>query len=114
MSTAAINSMNTPALLIRAINLTPSALISVVKAISTVPRMTALVAKSYSPLPSPMIWKPLHIRGRLSWYASTTAEIVTIDAVSISQPDDQPTSRLPSSWTSCRPTPRRDTWRPAP
>ena len=67
ISTAAISSMNTPALLIRAINFTPSALINVVNAIRTLPRTTALAAKSYSPLPSPMIWKPLHIRGRLSW-----------------------------------------------
>ena len=52
-STAAISSMNTPALLMRDISLTPSALISVVKMISAVPRITALMAKSYSPLPSP-------------------------------------------------------------
>ena len=43
---AAISSMNTPALLIIAISRTPSALITVVKTISTVPRTTALVAKS--------------------------------------------------------------------
>ena len=67
ISTAAMSSMNTPALLIIAISFTPSALISVVNAIRMVPRMTALVAKSYSPLPSPMIWNPLHSRGRLSW-----------------------------------------------
>ncbi len=42
-----------------------------------------------------MIWKPLHSRGRLSCNASTTADSVTIEAVSISQPEDQPTSGLP-------------------
>ena len=52
-STAAISSMNTPALLMRDISFTPSALISVVKTISAVPRITALAAKSYLPLPSP-------------------------------------------------------------
>jgi hypothetical protein len=43
-----------------------------------------------------MIWKPLHRRGRLSCSASTTAASVTIEAVSISQPDDHPTILLPS------------------
>ena len=51
--TAANSSMNTPELLICAISLTPSALMIVVKTISTVPRITALTAKSYLPLPSP-------------------------------------------------------------
>ena len=67
ISTAAISSMNTPALLMIDIRRTPSAFTTVVNAIRTVPRRTALAAKSYSPLPSPMIWKPLHSRGRLSW-----------------------------------------------
>ncbi|KAF0962322.1 hypothetical protein MLGJGCBP_04621 [Rhodococcus sp. T7] len=96
ISTAAMSSMNTPALLIIAMRRTPSALTTVVKPIITVPRMTALVAKSCSPVPSPTIWKPLHSRGRLSCSASTTADRVTIDAVSISQPADHPTTRLPS------------------
>ena len=52
-STAAISSMNTPVLLMRDISFTPSALISVVKRISTVPRITAFAAKSYLPSPSP-------------------------------------------------------------
>ena len=52
-TTAAISSMNTPLLLMRDISLTPSALIKVVKTMSTVPRMTALMAKSLSPVPSP-------------------------------------------------------------
>ena len=52
-STAAISSMNTPELLICAISLTPIALMIVVKMISTVPRITALMAKSYLPVPSP-------------------------------------------------------------
>ena len=39
-----MSSMNTPLLLILVINFTPSALISVVNAINTVPRMTALAA----------------------------------------------------------------------
>ena len=52
-STAAISSMNTPLLLMRDISFTPSALITVVKMISTVPRITALAAKSYLPVPSP-------------------------------------------------------------
>ena len=52
-STAAISSMNTPVELICAISLTPIALMIVVKMISTVPRITALVAKSFSPVPSP-------------------------------------------------------------
>jgi hypothetical protein len=52
-STAAISSMNTPVLLIRAISLTPRAFTTVVKRISTEPRITALAAKSYLPLPSP-------------------------------------------------------------
>ena len=46
MRQAAISSMNTPALLIMAINRTPSALTTVVNTISTVPSITALVAKS--------------------------------------------------------------------
>ena len=45
--------MATPVLLIRAISLTPIALMIVVKMISTVPRITALAAKSYLPVPSP-------------------------------------------------------------
>ena len=45
--------MKTPVLLMRDISLTPSALITVVKTMSTVPRMTALMAKSLSPVPSP-------------------------------------------------------------
>ncbi len=52
-STAATSSMKTPVLLIRAISFTPSALMTVVKTISTVPRITALMAKSYLPSPSP-------------------------------------------------------------
>jgi hypothetical protein len=44
--TAAISSMNTPVLLIIAINRTPSAFTTVVKMIMIVPRRTALVAKS--------------------------------------------------------------------
>ena len=52
-STAAISSMNTPVLLMRAISFTPSALITVVKTIRIVPRITALMAKSYLPVPSP-------------------------------------------------------------
>ena len=59
--------MKTPALLIIAISFTPSALITVVNTIRTLPSTTALAAKSYSPVPSPMIWNPLQIRGRLSW-----------------------------------------------
>ena len=43
-STAATSSMNTPALLMRAISFTPKALMTVVKMISTVPRSTALTA----------------------------------------------------------------------
>ena len=43
-STAAISSMNTPALLIRAISFTPKALMTVVKTINTAPRSTALTA----------------------------------------------------------------------
>ena len=94
--TAAISSMKTPALLIIAISLTPSALITVVKTIMMVPSTTALAAKSYSPVPSPMIWNPLHSRGRLSCRPAPPRERVTIDAVSISQPDDHPTILLPS------------------
>ena len=52
-STAAISSMKTPVLLMRDISFTPSALMTVVKMISTVPRITALAAKSYLPVPSP-------------------------------------------------------------
>ena len=52
-TTAAISSMKTPLLLMRDISFTPSALISVVKTIRTVPRITALIAKSLSPVPSP-------------------------------------------------------------
>ena len=69
----------------------------VVKAIKTVPSRIALPAKSYGPVPSPMIWKPLHNRGRFSCNASTTADRVTIEAVSISQPELHPTTRLPST-----------------
>ncbi len=50
---AAISSMNTPVLLMRDISFTPRALITVVKMIRTEPRMTALAAKSFSPVPSP-------------------------------------------------------------
>ena len=95
ISTAAISSMNTPALLIIAISRTPKALTAVVNTIRTVPSRIALPAKSYGPVPSPMTWKPLHNRGRFSCSASTTADRVTIDAVSISQPELQPTTRLP-------------------
>ena len=91
-----MSSMNTPALLILAISLTPSALTTVVNTIMIAPRITALSAKSEAVLPSPMIWKPLQSRGRFSCNASTTADRVTMDAVSISQPDDHPTMRLPS------------------
>ncbi len=62
-----MSSMKTPALLIIAISFTPSALMTVVNTIRTLPSTTALAAKSYSPVPSPMIWNPLQIRGRLSW-----------------------------------------------
>ena len=59
--------MATPVLLICAISLTPMALITVVKMISTVPSRTALPAKSYLPSPSPQIWKPDQICGSVSW-----------------------------------------------
>ena len=55
MRHAAISSMNTPALLMIAIRRTPSALTTVVNTINAVPSSTALVAKSYVPLPSPTI-----------------------------------------------------------
>lgn len=55
ISTAAISSMNTPALLIIAINLTPRALTIVVNAIRMVPSNTALPANDAGVLPSPMI-----------------------------------------------------------
>ena len=94
---AAISSMKTPALLIMDISRTPSALMSVVITISAVPSTTALVAKSYGPDPSPTTWKPDQSRGRLSCSARTTAARLTIEAVSISQPEHQPTTWLPSS-----------------
>ena len=96
--TAAISSMNTPALLISDINFTPRAFTTVVNTTRIEPSRTAFKAKSEADgsTLSPMNWNPLHSRGRFSWYASTTAEIVTIDAVSISQPDIHPTIRLPS------------------
>ena len=66
-STAAISSMKTPALLMRAISFTPRALITVVKTISTVPRITALTAKSYLPVPSPKNWNADQICGSVNW-----------------------------------------------
>ncbi len=66
-TTVAINSMNTPAVLILAINLTPKAFTKVVKRINTAARMTALVATSYVPVPSPTIWKADEICGSVNW-----------------------------------------------
>ena len=58
--------MNTPAVLIRDISLTPNALTSVVNTMSTVASSTALLAK-LDPVPSPMTWKTLEICGSVSW-----------------------------------------------
>jgi hypothetical protein len=58
ISTAATSSMNTPALLIWAINLTPIALITVVKTMSNPPRMTALAAAAPASAASPTNWNP--------------------------------------------------------
>ena len=66
-NTAAISSMNTPALLIRVISLTPNALTTVVNTMRIAPQITALTAKSVSPVPSPTSWKPLQICGRVIW-----------------------------------------------
>ena len=43
-----------------------------------------------------MIWNPRQSRGRFNCRANTTADSVTMEAVSISQPELQPTMRLPS------------------
>ena len=66
-STAAISSMNTPALLIRDISFTPIALITVVNRIRIAPQITAETAKSVSPVPSPTSWKPSQICGSVIW-----------------------------------------------
>ncbi len=66
-TTVAINSMNTPAVLIVAINLTPKAFTRVVNRINTAARMTALVATSYLPVPSPTNWNVSEICGSVSW-----------------------------------------------
>ncbi|CAL9386086.1 hypothetical protein SUDANB108_01161 [Streptomyces sp. enrichment culture] len=63
----AINSMNTPAVLIRAISLTPKAFTRVVNRMSTAARTTALVATSYVPVPSPTNWKNDEICGSVNW-----------------------------------------------
>ena len=65
--TAATSSMNTPALLIRAMSLTPKALIAVVKAMRMMPHSTALTAKSVGPVPSPTSWKPDQSCGSVTW-----------------------------------------------
>lgn len=66
-TTVAISSMNTPAVLIVAISLTPKAFTSVVNRISTAARTTALVATSYLPVPSPTNWNASDICGSVSW-----------------------------------------------
>ena len=97
-STAAISSMNTPALLICDMSLTPKAFTAVVKAMKIAPQMTALIAKSFSPVPSPTSWKPDHSCGSVTSAARTTAASVTTDAVNIIQPASHdtvgPASRL--------------------
>jgi hypothetical protein len=65
--TAAMSSMKTPTLLIRDISFTPMALTIVVKATRTMPQSTPETAKSVSPDPSPMSWKPLQICGSVVW-----------------------------------------------
>ncbi len=67
ISTAATSSTKTPVLLIRDINRTPKTLTRVVNRMSALPRTTALIAKSYSPLPSPTTWKPDHSWGSVIW-----------------------------------------------
>jgi hypothetical protein len=52
--------------LIVAINSTPKALTRVVNRINTAARITALVATSYVPVPSPTNWKNDEICGRVS------------------------------------------------
>lgn len=63
----ATSSMKTPAVLIVAISLTPKAFTTVVNRINTVARITALVATSYFPVPSPTIWNTSEICGNVSW-----------------------------------------------
>ena len=65
-STAAVSSMTTPTLLMRAIKATPKALTTVVKATRIAPQITALAPK-LAPVPSPTSWKPLQICGSVSW-----------------------------------------------
>ena len=67
ISTAAMSSMNTPELLIWAISLTPTALITVVNRMSTTPRITPLTAASPPSAASPTSWKPDQICGSTSW-----------------------------------------------
>lgn len=94
-ATAAISSMNTPAELIRAISLTPNAFTSVENRISTLPSSTAFAAWSFLPLPSPTNWNQSSICGSVIWYASATADRVTMVAVIIIHPPSQPTCGPP-------------------
>lgn len=66
-ATAAISSMNTPAELIRAMSLTPKALTTVEKRMSTAPSSTALAAASFLPVPSPTNWNQSSICGSVIW-----------------------------------------------
>ena len=93
----------TPMLLMRAIQLTPIELMVVVMTSSTDPRMTALVA----PLgevragSSPTSWKPLQMLGRTTCNAMAAADAVTICAMIMNHPANQPTISPPM---------RRDHW----
>lgn len=93
--TAAISSMKTPAELIRAMSLTPNAFTSVENRISTLPSSTALAAWSFLPVPSPTNWNQSSICGSVIWYASATADSVTMVAVIIIHPPSQPTCGPP-------------------
>ena len=80
MTTLQTISMITPAALMVAIRLTPSALMIVATTMSTVPSRTALVAPLFevNDASPPTSWKPLHTSGSTDCSAMAMAATLTM------------------------------------
>jgi len=102
-ATTPTSSQVTPITLMRDITETPIALMMVVNVIRITPSRTALVAPSLeaSDGSEPTSWKPDHSVGMTTCSAIAAADTVTICAISIVQPANQPTVGVES---------RRDHW----